>query len=229
LPGLRPDPDRNQQVESLWSIILSAIDRGSAVTKRLLAFARRDQLRAAEIDTKALLTDLQELLNHTLGGAVSVQLDLVEGLPKLFADRMQLETVLINLATNARDAMSGGGIIKIVAGRETVSEQGNESVGLPMGRMIRLSVCDSGIGMDAKTIARAVEPYFATKGPGKGTGLGLSMAKGFAEQSGGGFTIASRPGEGTVVTIWLPEVHEYALTAEASPKGQPALASPATG
>ncbi len=202
---LRRRPSDSHEVDRIVSIVLAATDRGSAVTRRLLAFSRRDQLRPEVVDLEALLVDLRELLNHTLGDRVGVELGLAKELPKLFADRMQLETVLINLATNARDAMPGGGTITITADREAGNGEASEIAELPKGGMIRISVVDTGIGMDANTLARAVEPFYTTKGLGKGTGLGLSMAKGFTEQSGGGLVISSRPSEGTAVTMWLPE------------------------
>ena len=206
---LQDRADRPTEVERLISVALAATDRGSSITQRLLAFARRDQLRAESIEPTALLTDMRGLLNHTLGGGVVVKLELAKDLPKLVADRMQLETVLINLATNARDAMPGGsGTIIISACLETIGIDAASPNGLPSGDFIRISVGDSGIGMDARTIARAIEPFFTTKGVGKGSGLGLSMAKGFAEQSGGALDITSQRGAGTTVTIWLPVLND---------------------
>lgn len=211
----------NQEIERLASHALSAAHRGSAVTRRLLAFARRDQLQAEDIDLKGLLEDLKALLDPTLGSRVAIQVDVSKDLPKLAADRMQLETVLINLATNARDAMPAGGTIKITADSEPVSAAERETFGLPEGPMVRLSVSDSGIGMDAKILARAIEPFFTTKGIGKGTGLGLSMAKGFAEQSGGGLHITSCPGEGTTVTLWLPSSTSPTVTSTLRSEARP--------
>ena len=144
------------------------------------------------------------MFSHTLGPGIEVVVRVPAGLPKLLADRGQLETVLVNLAANARDAMPGGGRLVCSATAATVADPG---IGQPAaGEYVRISVADSGAGMDATTLARAAEPFFTTKGPGHGTELGLPMARGFAEQSGGAFDLSSRPGDGTVVTLWLPQV-----------------------
>ncbi|HYZ20788.1 MAG TPA: response regulator, partial [Rhodopila sp.] len=128
--------------------------------------------------------------------------------PPILADRAQLETALVNLATNARDAMPEGGILHLAAAAEEVLPNAPpHPARLKPGRYVRLDVIDTGAGMDAAALARVGEPFFTTKGVGKGTGLGLSMVKGFAEQSGGGFAIASAPGRGTTASIWLPVSH----------------------
>ena len=126
-----------------------------------------------------------------------------DGTLAALVDKGQLETVLLNLATNARDAMPGGGTLTFRAAAETV--EGGHAAGLTPGQYVRLTVVDTGMGMDPATLARVTEPFFTTKPAGKGTGLGLSMAKGFAEQSHGALAIASNPGEGTTVTLWLPK------------------------
>ena len=176
-----------------------AVERGAAVTRRLLAFGRRGDLRATRIDAAGLLADLREILVHTLGAHVDVHLRLAPGVGSCIADRSQLETALINLAANARDAMPGGGVLVLAAAPDENPDR------LAPGRYTRLSVEDSGTGMDEATLARAPEPFFTTKQVGVGTGLGLAMARGFAEQSGGALRIESRPGAGTTVTLWLPE------------------------
>jgi signal transduction histidine kinase/ActR/RegA family two-component response regulator len=199
-----------EHVKRLSLIALNAADRGAVVTRRLLAFAKRGNLQTEEVDTIAVLTDMQELLNHTLLGSIVVALNLSSSLPKILVDRMQLETVLVNIANNARDATPSGGTITMSANEETVSEHAAPAFGLKAGSYVRLSIADYGIGMDTKTLARAVEPFFSTKGPGQGTGLGLSMAKGFVEQSGGKMGIISHVGEGTTVTMWFPAVRAEA-------------------
>ena len=143
------------------------------------------------------------MLSHTLGANIDIRLDLGLNLAPALADKGQLEAVLVNLAANSRDAMQDGGAIVISAETETVAA-GQYATGLQPGPYIRLAVADNGIGMDAALLKRAVEPFFTTKGPGKGTGLGLSMARGFAEQSRGALAVASEPGRGTRVTLWLP-------------------------
>ncbi len=190
-------------VERLARIVEEAARRGASVTRRLLAFARRGELRAEPVDVPTLLDGLCEVLAHTLGADVAVRMDVAPGLPPMLADRGQLETALVNLATNARDAMPGGGTLTLSASAEAVEGEENPD-GLVPGTYIRLTAADEGTGMDAATLARVTEPFFTTKPSGKGTGLGLAMARGFAEQSGGALTIASEPGRGTTVALWLP-------------------------
>ena len=197
--------DEPAEVTRLNRLIGKTADRAGAVVNRLLAFARRSELHAAHIDVAALLASLKDVLNHTLGGSVRVALEIDPGLPPLWADHHQLETVLVNLATNARDAMPRGGIITLAASAEYRDERSPLQPGLGAGAFVRLSVTDDGMGMDEAILARAVEPFYTTKPRGKGTGLGLSMASGFAEQSGGALGLRSAPGDGTCVTIWLPQ------------------------
>ena len=196
----------------LAQLISEAAERGGAVTRRLLAFARRDKLEAEAVPVQALLEGVRDVLAHTLGAAVQVRLRIAPGIPALLADRAQLETVLVNLAINARDAMMPqggamemGGTARIIDGRRTPGLSPGLAAGLAPGRYVRLSVSDSGHGMDGETLRRATEPFFTTKEKGQGTGLGLAMAQGFCEQSGGALELASVPGKGTRVTLWLPQ------------------------
>ena len=198
------DPVRLRRLTTLAS---EATERGAAITRRLLAFGRRGDLRLVEIDPALLLHDLREILAPTLGTAIEIQVTLAPGLRCFVADRRQLETTLINLATNARDAMPRGGRLTLSADAETVAEDGPpHPEGLDPGRYVRLKVTDNGSGMDEATLARASEPFFTTKDVGQGTGLGLAMSKGFVEQSGGALRIDSVLGAGTTVTLWLPEI-----------------------
>jgi signal transduction histidine kinase len=185
-----------------------AIDRGASVTRRLLTFGRRGDLRTENLDLGELVRSLHEILTYTLGGGVEPRVLLPDDLPRIVADKGQLETVLVNLATNARDAMPDGGELRITAEAETVGAYPPHASGLRPGHYVRLSVTDTGTGMDAATLARAREPFFTTKASGAGTGLGLPMAYGFAEQSGGALTIESEPGCGTTVTLWLPRADD---------------------
>jgi PAS domain S-box-containing protein len=190
-------------VQRLAAMVREAAARGASVTRRLLAFSRRDELKP---EPAALLGNLREVLTHTLGGNIEVVLDLALPLPALIGDKGQLETVLINLATNARDAMAGGGTLTIAASTQVVTRADAEpGSGLAPGTYIRLGMHDTGCGMTEETLARASEPFFTTKPVGSGTGLGLSMARGFAAQSGGTLQIESRLGHGTTVALWLPE------------------------
>jgi PAS domain S-box-containing protein len=186
-------------------------ERAKTLVQRLLAFARRQPLQATTIDVGALVTGLAELLISTIGPNVTVTVDIDPDLPPAKADPHQLEMALINLGVNARDAMDGGGRLRIAAARATVAA--GEVPGLAAGVYVRLSMHDTGKGMDEATQARAIEPFFSTKGVGQGTGLGLSMAHGLASQLGGALTIESTPGQGAEVIIWLPESLEPAEAA----------------
>jgi len=194
-----------QMVQQLATMTAEAAQRGASITGRLLAFARRDSLRAEPILPGPLLEGLHEMLAHTLGVGITMRIAADPGLPKLLADKGQLETVLVNLAINARDAMPEGGSLLLTAAQETVGDATGHPAGLTAGSYVRLSVADTGTGMAAATLERASEPFFTTKSRGQGTGLGLAMARGFAYQSGGGLQIESAPGQGTTVTLWLPE------------------------
>ncbi|WP_052401874.1 hybrid sensor histidine kinase/response regulator [Muricoccus aerilatus] len=212
-----------EAVRRFARLILKASARGTSVTRRLLAFAQQSDLRAEPIDVAALFAGLQEILSHTLGSHIAVRVVVPSPFPWLLADRGQLETVLVNLATNARDAMQGGGSLTFAASAETIAGRAAPG-GLQPGGYIRLAVTDTGVGMDGKTLARAAEPFFTTKGRGEGNGLGLAMARGFVEQSGGALAIESRLGEGTTVFLWFPvkepvnePVREPARGAAASP------------
>ncbi len=223
-------PSDPATVSRLTGMIVEAAERGASVTRRLLSFARRGELRAAPVDTEELLADLGEVLAHTLGAEISVRVSAEKGLPPIMADRGQLVTVLLNLATNARDAMPGGGALGISAVTLTVRDD-PDPMGLAPGSYVRLSIADTGHGMDATTLARAAEPFFTTKPKGRGTGLGLSMAKGFAEQSGGTILVESVPLHGTTVSLWIPCATELALSAEAGRKrvDAPALSDATQG
>jgi PAS domain S-box-containing protein len=197
-------PDDAERVLRNARMVLDAARRGAAITSRLLAFSRRGDLRAESVDAAALLVDMAEVLTHTLGGSVVCKVDVPRGLPPLFADRGQLETVLVNLATNARDAMPSGGTLTMAADTEIVSTALPHPAGLAPGGYVRIIVSDTGSGMDNSVLSRVTEPFFTTKEPGKGTGLGLAMAKGFVEQSGGSLSIDSVVGQGTRIILWLP-------------------------
>ena len=194
-------PEDDPQITRLIDNSMQAADRGAALTQRMLAFARRQELKTERIDVPALVADMRGLLERTIGPAWRIDIDFPDRLPAVSADANQLEMALVNLAVNARDAMPDGGRI-CVEGVE--HEIVGEVRGLTSGRYVRLTVRDEGAGMDAETLARATEPFFTTKGVGKGTGLGLSMIHGFARQNGGMLEIESKPGKGTRAHIWLP-------------------------
>lgn len=192
-----PDDARSQQ---LLENAVRGAERGAALTQRMLSFARRQDLDPRPVELDKLVRGMEGLLARSLGPFITIETDFPERLPAAVTDANQLETALLNLTVNARDAMPNGGSIRISA---TEAEASAET-GLAPGRYVRLSVADTGEGMDDDTLVRAAEPFFTTKGVGKGTGLGLSMVHGLAEQSGGKLTLSSTKGEGTTVSIWLP-------------------------
>ena len=191
----------------------AAADRAATLVQRLLAFARRQHLEARPVDVAALLAGLADLLGRSIGPQVQVEMALAPGLPPARVDPNQLELAVLNLCVNARDAMPGGGRVRVAAGLRDVA--GPEAPGLAPGPHVAVEVADEGMGMDEATLARAIEPFFSTKERGRGTGLGLSMVQGLARQSGGGLLLRSRPGEGTVATILLPLAGEAVPEPEA--------------
>jgi signal transduction histidine kinase/CheY-like chemotaxis protein len=196
-------------VERLAGMVEEAARRGASVTRRLLAFSRREELRPSALDAGALVGGLREVLSATLGARIRVQVEVEPNLPPVLADQSQLETVLVNLATNARDAMPDGGILTLSAHVYNVTDQGGPAC-LNAGSYVQLAVADTGEGMSADTLARASEPFFTTKPLGKGTGLGLAMARSFAKGSGGALAITSKPDQGTRVSVWLPVTDQKA-------------------
>jgi signal transduction histidine kinase/ActR/RegA family two-component response regulator len=190
-------------VRRLTGMVEAAARRGESVTRRLLTFSRQEELRAERLDVGALLGGLREVLAATLGARIRVEVEAASELPAVIADRGQLETVLVNLATNARDAMPHGGTLTLTAGIALVTEEAGVA-GLPPGAYVQLTVTDAGEGMSEATLARAIEPFFTTKPLGQGTGLGLTMARSFAQGSGGTLAIATELGQGTKVSLWLP-------------------------
>jgi PAS domain S-box-containing protein len=181
---------------------LQSAERARTLVQRLLAFARRQPLQPGPVDLAELVRGMVELVASTSGPQVRIETRLDSPLPYARADANQLEMAILNLAVNARDAMPNGGVLAIGATAETVAA--GPAAGLAPGRYVRLTVADTGIGMDEATLARAIEPFFSTKGVGRGTGLGLSMVHGLAAQLGGALTLDSRPGEGTTAALWLP-------------------------
>ncbi|WJR65388.1 PAS domain S-box protein [Neorhizobium sp. CSC1952] len=180
---------------------IQGAERGAALTQRMLAFSRRQELNMQAVDTATLINGMMDFVRRSLGGETRIETRFPDGLPSVVTDPVQLETALLNLVVNARDAMTNGGLITVGA-EEYVAEEGTEK--LKPGRYVRLSVSDTGEGMDEETLARATAPFFTTKGVGKGTGLGLSMVQGLTEQSGGKLVIESEKGKGTTVSLFLP-------------------------
>ncbi|MGA9583550.1 MAG: PAS domain S-box protein [Allosphingosinicella sp.] len=197
---------------------MQSADRAKTLVQRLLAFARRQPLQPSAVDVGRLVAGMADLIASTSGPQIHVVVDSADGLPPAKADPNQLEMALLNLGVNARDAMPEGGTLRISAGLDPVGA-GHRS-GLRPGAYVRLSVADTGVGMDEATLKRAVEPFFSTKGIGKGTGLGLSMVHGLASQLGGALNVESKLGVGTNIELWLPAsdapVDETSLAAPAS-------------
>ena len=209
---LPPEPQSRRLIDTA----LQAAERGAALTQRLLAFARRQELKPEAVDVAQLVSDMLDLLRRSIGPTVQIETAFPSRPPLARVDRNQLELAIFNLAVNARDAMPHGGALTLeVTGKEV--KKSPEGIDLEAGDYVRIAVRDSGMGMDDATFKRATEPFFTTKGIGKGTGLGLSMVQGLTAQSGGAMAIASKPGEGTTVTMWLP-VAEASAPAQAKPQ-----------
>jgi len=194
--------------------------RGTSLTSRMLAFARKQDMKPERIDVGRLVNGMGDLLQRSLGPSITLDIEVAPNLATVRADPNQLEAAILNLAVNARDAMGGEGQIMIDA-REEHLEVGHDS--LERGIYVRLSVADNGEGMDANTLKRAAEPFFTTKGIGKGTGLGLSMVHGIAEQSGGALVLQSAVGKGTTAEIWLPAFATHNHVEETSTKNEPSM------
>ena len=180
---------------------IRSAERGAALTKRMLAFARRQELRPEAVDAPRLVKGMAEMLQRSLGPGIEINMEFQDRLALVRVDPNQLELALLNLALNGRDAMPQGGRLTIAARRET-AKPGMQD--LKPGEYVCLAVTDTGTGMDEMTLKRAAEPFFTTKGVGKGTGLGLSMVHGLAAQSDGTTRITSQVGVGTTVELWLP-------------------------
>ncbi len=212
---LRKRMPEDPRLRRLVDGALQGAERGASLTQRLLAFARQQDLRAVPVDLGALVRDMSELLERSLGPRITLRLDIPDGLPPACVDTNQLELAVLNLAINARDAMPDGGVIEIrLAAWQVKNDQArNDQVGsdqakgeptLQPGNYLKLSVVDSGSGMSPDVLKRAIEPFFSSKPVGKGTGLGLSMVHGLAVQLGGTLQLSSAVGKGTTAVLVLP-------------------------
>ncbi len=181
-----------------------AADRGAKLTSQLLAFARKQRLQTQPVDVDRLVRSMAPLLDATLGGMIAIDLPRSSVNRPALADPTQLELLVLNLAINARDAMPEGGRLTIASENVTVGP-GSRPEDPPAGNFVALIITDTGTGMVPAVLARAFEPFFTTKESGKGSGLGLAQVLGVAQQLGGGVRIASRPGAGTTVTVYLPQ------------------------
>jgi signal transduction histidine kinase/FixJ family two-component response regulator len=186
------------RLSALASEAIGAVERGTRLTRHLLAFARRQALASMPLDTDAMLRSLKDLLDRTLGDPIQIGLSIEPGLWPVLADAAGLENALLNLALNARDAMPHGGRLAIAARNEAGAD----------AQSVRITVTDTGVGMTPAQLATAIEPFFTTKPVGVGVGLGLSLVDGFARQSGGWFRLESSVGVGTTAILQLPRAAE---------------------
>jgi PAS domain S-box-containing protein len=221
LAELRPgDAEQTELVQGAINAALS----GSELTKRLLAFARRQPLLPEQVGLNDLVEEISKLLRRTLGEDIEIRLDLDRSIPQVTVDRVQLETAIANLANNARDAMPNGGRL-LVATRTAFLDQdyaAHHAEVVP-GNYVVIEVTDSGQGMTPEIVAHIFEPFYTTKAPGKGTGLGLSMVFGFMKQSGGHINVYSELGRGTTFRLYLKPAGASAVAGDVeSPALQPA-------
>jgi PAS domain S-box-containing protein len=183
----------------------AAAQRAAALTHRLLAFSRRQTLDPRAIDVNDLMVSIEDLLRRTLGEQIRLELHLAPGIDLTRADANQLESAVLNLAINARDAMPDGGVLTIsTANVRRTAPRIADTEAVPAGDYISIAVADTGCGMSEQTLAKVFDPFFTTKPQGQGTGLGLSMVYGFVRQSGGHIAIESKPDAGACVTLMLP-------------------------
>jgi len=206
--AMRNDESARADVE----IVRQAIRHGAELTQQLLAFSRHNPLEPEIIQLNRVVADTQGLIARTVGPEIAIEISQGKDVGEIRVDPTQLQQVLLNLAANARDAMPRGGKLKIetantIVGRAIETDQGE----IPPGAYVTVTVQDSGFGMDAATRARAFEPFFTTKAAGKGTGLGLSTVYGIVQQSDGFIELTSKPGLGTLFTLYFPRVRPGAV------------------
>jgi len=204
---LRKRHKSDERSVRLLDAALEGAKRGTILTQRMLAFARQQELQTVAVDLGDMLNGMRTLIDRAIPSEIGVKFDVQPGLPRVQADLNQLELAVLNLCINARDAMPEGGNITISARPGT-----SEAASSPF---VKLSVADTGVGMDEDTLKKAIDPFFSTKPTGKGTGLGLSSVHGLATQLGGKFDLQSQAGKGTIATLWLPKAKDAELSAVA--------------
>jgi signal transduction histidine kinase/CheY-like chemotaxis protein len=206
----------NTDVAGFIDGALEGVQRAASLTQRLLAFSRRQSLAPEVVEPNKLVAAMIDLLARTLGETVQVETRLMPGLWNAHADPVQLESAILNLCVNSRDAMPQGGRLTLETANVYVEDEASLAADLPAGQYVTIAVCDTGEGMSPEVMARAFDPFFTTKSVGKGSGLGLSQVFGFVRQSGGHVKIESTLGQGTTVRIYLPR-HEGEAKASSLP------------
>lgn len=217
----RLEQGRHAEIPALLDTAGISARRAAALIHRLLAFSRRQTLLPQVTAVGELVKGMEELIHRSVGPAISVQVRCATDLWPSFIDPPQLESALLNLCINARDALPAGGMIDISCDNRWLGDTDAATLDLPSGPYLCLSVQDNGRGMAQEVLAKAIDPFFTTKPLGQGTGLGLSMAYGFVRQSGGQLQINSSPGAGTRVDLYLPR-HGEAAIAQPAPSAAPA-------
>ena len=218
---LTADPVSSRHVANA----IEGAKRGVDLTQRMLAFARRENLEPGVVNLNEAARGIIAAIYGMVGPGVEIKSDFARELWPVRVDLHQLELALVNLGLNARDAMSGVGMLSISAYNETVAQPSDH---LAAGDYVRLTVADTGVGMDPATLARAMEPFFTTKASGPGVGLGLAMVQGFAVQSGGALRLSSKPGEGAKAELWLPRATELVKVKPAASPGAEKAFTPCT-
>ena len=214
--------DAETRIAKLAEEAHAVLRNGAELTERLLTFARRQRLEARLVDVNAIVGATGELLCHSLGQEIRLETTLTDDRCQAWVDPAQLQNALLNLAFNARDAMPEGGTLTIATASERATRK-SQNAGPPRSAFVAVTVADTGHGMAPEVLEHAFEPLFTTKEAGGGTGLGLSMVYGFAKQSGGHVRIRSEVGQGTVVTLYLPDAEGHAVPDEVA--GQPVVAA----
>jgi len=219
LPAIR----NNEEFSSLIEISIKGAERGASLTRQLLAFGRRQALAAKPFGVNKLVAEMSDLLHRTLGEKIEIVTKLAPELWHAAADPHQLESALLNLAVNARDAMPNGGRLSIETGNAYLDDAHTDTEnGHGAGEYVRIAVIDTGFGMSEEVLSKAFEPFFTTKEVGAGSGLGLSQIYGYVKQSGGDVKISSAPDRGTTVTIYLPRSADLQVETPAEIQQMPA-------
>ena len=198
--SVRSDPSAYEKIKRARD----AAKRGGELTRQLLSFARGQDIASASVDPRKLVLNLAPLIGKALGSDITLKTAADRDLNLVYVNEAQLQSALVNLAVNARDAMSGDGTIVIRASNVRVSNSKSEAFGVAPGNYVQISVIDNGPGIPEELRSQVFEPFFSTKGPGRGTGLGLSMVRWLCEQAGGAVTLSSRLGHGTIISMLLP-------------------------